>query len=110
MGSVLSTCTTCIEDCMKREREEEKEAEGGGTTAPVVQDEKGSPEKKSKSSLSSSSVDAVGCSDIACFGAGCYWFAPLFMFPWTLLHEESFLLILYCMKSLTLSSYLISVL
>ena len=50
---------------MKREREEvEKD-----TSITAVEEEKGSPEKKAKPSVVENS-----CSDIACFGAGCYWF------------------------------------
>lgn len=67
MGSVLSSCTDyCIEDCMKRDREDDKQAEEAAATTTEV--ENASPEKKSKPSSTESKI-----SDIACFGAGCYW-------------------------------------
>ena len=59
---------------MKREREE-KEQVREDTSITTVEKEKESPEKKAKPSEVENS-----CSDIACFGAGCYWLVSNMIF------------------------------
>ena len=83
MGGLVSTCDTCINDycLMKRDRDEQEQEDDVGSIEEVKKGKEKSPEKKSKilTSTSISTSEAFECSDIACFGAGCYWYVCIFI-------------------------------
>lgn len=73
---------------MKRDRDEQEQEDD----VDIIEEVKKSPEKKSKilTSTSISTSEAFECSDIACFGAGCYWGTEQYIkYRFTKLHPNT---------------------